>query len=211
MCHLSNLPKNTEKYKCLVIYIPMNTDDLQEQNSTEKAVTPDHKAPKMNKNGQPRKALSEEDAKRRAEILKLGREKALAKKKALKENPPTPPVSVPIPEPQIKEDDAVSEPETLKVMSIPKKKKKTKGKKIIIMDESESSSSDEEVIVRKKTKPKRKPSPPPPPVPVPVPVVQQKPSIPEPSQEEIDKLRRDKLRRMKEKEKKDKLMSNIFG
>ncbi len=211
MCHLSNLPKNTEKYKCLVIYIQMNTDDLQEQNSTEKAVTPDHKAPKMNKNGQPRKALSEEDAKRRAEILRLGREKALAKKKALKENPPTPPVSVSIPEPQIKEDDGVSEPETLKVMSIPKKKKKAKGKKIIIMDESESSSSEEEVIVKKK-KPKRRPTPPPKPEPKPEPPPPPpKPSIPEPSQEEIDRLRKEKIRRIKEKEKKDKMMSNIFG
>lgn len=212
MCHLSNLPKNTEKYKCLVIYIPMNTDKLSEQNTTDKAPSADHKPPKLNKNGQPRKALSKEDAERRAEILRLGREKALAKKKALKENAPTQPVSVPIPEPPIKEDDGVSEPETLKVMSIPKKKKKTKGKKIIIMDESESSSSEEEVIVKKK-KSKRKPTPPPkpePPKPV-APPLPPKPVVPEPSQEEIDKLRKEKIRRLKEREKKDKMMSNIFG
>ncbi len=189
----------------------MNTDDLQEQNTTEKVVAPDHKAPKMNKNGQPRKALSEEDAKRRAEILKLGREKALAKKKALKENPPTPPVSKPIPEPPIKEDEVVSEPETLKVMSIPKKKKSKKGKKIIIMDESDSSSSEEEVIVKKKRS-KKKPTPPPPaPAPVPVPVVQPKPIAPEHTPEQLELMRKDKIRRMKEKEKKDRLMNNIFG
>jgi hypothetical protein len=69
-------------------YIPMNTDDLPEQNTNEISPPqppPDHKPPKLNKNGKPRKPLSEEDAKRRAEILKMGREKALAKKKALKE------------------------------------------------------------------------------------------------------------------------------
>lgn len=194
----------------------MNTDKLPEQNTRADQPPADHKAPKLNKNGQPRKALSKEDAERRAEILRLGREKALAKKKALKQHPPTQPVSVPIPEtpvlsPDVEEQN-VSEPETLKVMSIPKKKKKTKGKKIIIMDESESSSSEEEVIVKKK-KSKRKPTPPPkpePPKPV-APPPPPKPSIPEPSQEEIDKLRKEKIRRLKEREKKDKMMSNIFG
>jgi len=191
----------------------MNTDNLQEQNTREEATAADHKATKMNKNGQPRKALSEEDAKRRAEILRLGREKALAKKKALKENPPTPPVIKHIPEPPAQEPDVVSEPETLKVMSIPKKKKKTKGKKIIIMDESDSSSSEEEVIIKKK-KSKKKPTPPPPPPPSPVltpapaPI---KPSIPQPSEQEIERIRREKIKKYQEKVKKDKMMSNIFG
>lgn len=190
----------------------MNTDDLPEQNTNEVTPQPDHKAPKLNKNGKPRKALSEEDAKKRAEILRLGREKALAKKKALKENPPTPPVTKPIPEPPAPEQD-VSEPETLKVMSIPKKKKKKGKKKIVIMDESSSSSSEEEVIVKKKSKSKRKPTPPPPPTPAPapVPVAPPKPSIPEPTQEEMDKLRKEKIRRINEKAKKDRLMANIFG
>ncbi len=194
----------------------MNTDDLPEQNTSEVRPQPDHKTPKLNKNGQPRKALSEEDAKRRAEILRIGREKALAKKKALKENPPTPPVSKAIPEPPVLspdvEEENESEPETLKVMSIPKQKKKRAKKKIVIMDES-SSSSEEEVIVRKKSKPKRKPTPPPKPEPKPEPPPPPppKPVVPEPSQEEIERLRRDKLRKIKEKEKKDKLMSNIFG
>tara|TARA_R100001079_G_scaffold106693_1_gene75045 strand:- start:4434 stop:5009 length:576 start_codon:yes stop_codon:yes gene_type:complete len=191
----------------------MNTDDLPEQNTRAEQPPSDHKAPKMNKNGQPRKALSKEDAARRAEILRLGREKALAKKKALKENAPTPPVSKPIPEPQAPvEEENASEPENFKVMSLPKKKRRNKGKKIIIMDESESS-SEEEVIVKKK-KSKRKTTPPPKPEPKPEPPPPPpapKPSIPELSQEEIDKLRRDKLRKIKEKEKKDKLMSNIFG
>ena len=192
----------------------MNTDDLPEQNTNEVTPQPDHKAPKLNKNGKPRKALSEEDAKKRAEILRLGREKALAKKKALKENPPTPPVTKAIPEPPLTQQDEVSEPETLKVMSIPKKKKKKGKKKIVIMDESSSSSSEEEVIVRKRTKPKKKPTPPPPPPPpAPAPSMAEppKPSIPEPSQEEIDRIRKEKIRRMKEREKKDKLMANIFG
>jgi len=212
--HLSRIPKNTEKNKCLVIYIPMNTDDLPEQNTNEVPPQPDHKGQKMNKNGKPRKALSEEDAKRRAEILRLGREKALAKKKALKENPPTPPVTKTIPEPPtpVPEKDVESEPETLKVVSIPKKKKKNK-KKIVIMDESSSSSSEEEVIVRKR-KPKKKPTPPPKPptaAPAPAMIEQPKPSIPEPSQEEIDRMRKEKIRRMKEREKKDKMMSSIFN
>ena len=192
----------------------MTTSDLQQQNTSEVRPQPDHKPQTLNKNGKPRKALSEEDAKRRAEILKIGREKAIAKKKALKENPPTPPVSKAIPEPPVLsadvEEENESEPETLKVMSIPKQKKKRAKKKIVIMDES-SSSSEEEVIVKKK-KSKRKPTPPPKPEPKPEPPPPPpKPSIPEPSQEEIDRLRRDKLRKIKEKEKKDKLMSNIFG
>jgi len=189
----------------------MNTDNLQEQTTTEEAAPSDHKAPKLNKNGKPRKALSEEDAKRRAEILKMGREKALAKKKALKENPPTPPVIKPIPEPPAQEPDVVSEPETLKVMSIPKKKKK-KGKKIIIVDQSDSSSSEEEVIIKKK-KSKKKPTPPPPPpspvlTPAPVPI---KPTIPQPSEQEIERARRDKIKKYQEKVRKDKMLSNIFG
>ena len=192
----------------------MTTSDLQQQNTSEVRPQPDHKPQTLNKNGKPRKALSEEDAKRRAEILRIGREKAIAKKKALKENPPTPPVSKAIPEPPVLspdvEEENESEPETLKVMSIPKQKKKRAKKKIVIMDES-SSSSEEEVIVKKK-KSKRKPTPPPKPEPKPEPPPPPpKPSIPEPSQEEIDRLRRDKLRKIKEKEKKDKLMSNIFG
>ncbi len=190
----------------------MTTEELQEQNTSEPTPQPDHKAPKLNKDGRPRKALSKEDAERRAEILRLGRERALAKKRELKERPPTPPVTKPIPEPVKIEDEGVSEPETLKVLSVPKKKKKTKGKKIIIMDESESSSSEEEVIVRKK-KSKKKPTPPPKPEPVTQapPPPPPKPSVPEPSQEELDKLRRDKIRRMKEKEKKDKMMNSIFN
>ena len=192
----------------------MTTSDLQQQNTSEVRPQPDHKPQTLNKNGKPRKALSEEDAKRRAEILRIGREKAIAKKKTLKENPPTPPVSKAIPEPPVLspdvEEENESEPETLKVMSIPKQKKKRAKKKIVIMDES-SSSSEEEVIVKKK-KSKRKPTPPPKPEPKPEPPPPPpKPSIPEPSQEEIDRLRRDKLRKIKEKEKKDKLMSNIFG
>ena len=192
----------------------MTTSDLQQQNTSEVRPQPDHKPQTLNKNGKPRKALSEEDAKRRAEILRIGREKAIAKKKALKENPPTPPVSKAIPEPPVLsadvEEENESEPETLKVMSIPKQKKKRAKKKIVIMDES-SSSSEEEIIVKKK-KSKRKPTPPPKPEPKPEPPPPPpKPSIPEPSQEEIDRLRRDKLRKIKEKEKKDKLMSNIFG
>jgi len=186
---------------------------------------------KLKKNGEPRKQLTEEQKARRVEILAKGRAIAHEKRRELermkKENPPTiksvpepvpesVPESVPEPvperstrkaEPTMKENDE-SEPETLKLMSIPKKKKRGK-KKIIIMDES-SSSSEEEVIVRKKNKPKRKPTPPPPvQPPAPAPVL--KPSIPEPSQEEIDKLRKEKIRRMKEKEKKDLMMNSIFG
>ncbi len=194
----------------------MTMSDLEQQNTSEVRPQPNHKPQTLNKNGKPRKALSEEDAKRRAEILRIGREKAIAKKKALKENPPTPPVTKAIPEPPVLsadvEEENVSEPETLKVMSIPKQKKKRAKKKIVIMDES-SSSSEEEVIVRKKNKPKRKPTPPPKPEPKPEPPPPPppKPSIPEPSQEEIERLRKEKLKRIKERERKDKLMSNIFG
>ncbi len=176
---------------------------------------------KLKKNGEPRKQLTEEQKARRVEILAKGRAIAHEKRRELermkKENPPTI-KSVPEPtttraEPKIQQDDNESEPETLKVMSIPKqKKKKTKGKKIIIMDESESSSSEEEVIIKKK-KSKRKSTPPPmsePPKPV-APPPPPKPVVPEPSQEEVDRLRRDKIRKMKEKERKDKLMSSIFN
>ena len=188
----------------------MTTD---ENIPSEDAPKPEQKPQKLNKNGQPRKALSEEDAKRRAEILRLGREKALAKKKALKENPPTKPVSFPIPkedkyvEKKV-EQDIESEPETIKVMSKPKK---TKQKKKVYVYEDSSSSSEEEIVVRKKKNKKRSntPSPSPPPAPSPAqPVV--KPS-PQPSAEEIEKIRKEKIRRFKEMEKKDKLMTSIFG
>ena len=167
---------------------------------------------KLKKNGEPRKQLTEEQKARRVEILAKGRAIAHEKRRELermkKENPPTI-KSVPEPattraEPKIQQDDNESEPETLKVMSIPKqKKKKTKGKKIIIMDESESSSSSEEEVIVKKKKSKRKSTPLPqhelkPVAPPPPP----KPVVPEPSQEEIDRLRRDKIRKMKDKEKK---------
>lgn len=174
---------------------------------------------KLKKDGTPRKCnLTDEQKAKRAEILAKGRAIAHEKRRQLelskKENPPT---TKAIPEPSISEPPApeqdVSEPETLKVMSIPKKKKKKGKKKIVIMDESSSSSSEEEVIVKKKSKSKRKPTPPPPPTPTPAPapVAPPKPSIPEPTQEEMDKLRKEKIRRINEKAKKDRLMANIFG
>ena len=173
---------------------------------------------KLNKNGQPRKQLSDADKARRAEILAEGRRKALEKRKQLTEMKKTPPVTKtipdpepepvpePVPEPDVGEDKE-SDDETVQVVRRVKSKPKKKTKqKIIIMNESDSS-SDEEVIVKKKKK--KKPTPPP--TPPPIAVEQPRPSIPQMSEEDMERIRRDKIRRYTEKKKQEKLMASIFG
>jgi len=189
---------------------------------------------KLKKNGEPRKCnLTDEQKAKRAEVLAKGRAIAHERRRQLEASrkeemtvkpiPQQQPTPAPSPvekqskyvEPKI-EQEYESEPDTLKVMSIPKKKKKKGGKKIIIMDESDSSSSEEEVIVkRKKSKMKvikkpdpRPPSPPPaPPAPAPAP----KPVAPQLTEKEVEKIRIDKIKKFHEKQKKDKLMASIFS
>lgn len=158
-----------------------------------------------NKNGTPRKTLSAEDQKKRLEILAKGRLAAQEKRRKMRdeaklEKPK--PVAKPIPEPPITETN-VSEPETVKVVSVPKKKKK---KKVIVMESSDSS-SEEEVIVRKKKK--KKPSPTPPPAAAPVVIAP--PPPPRYTQEELDNLRKEKIKQMKAKEKADKTYNSLFN
>lgn len=188
---------------------------------------------RLKKDGTPYKQLTEEQLAKRAEVLAKGRAIAHERRRQLEASrkeemtvkpiPQQQPTPAPSPvekqskyvEPKI-EQEYESEPDTLKVMSIPKKKKKKAGKKIIIMDESDSSSSEEEVIVkRKKSKMKvikkpdpRPPSPPPaPPAPTPAP----KPVAPQLTEKEVEKLRIDKIKKFHEKQKKDKLMASIFS
>jgi hypothetical protein len=156
-----------------------------------------------NKNGTPRKTLSEEDQKKRLEILAKGRLVAQEKRRKMRDEAKadTPkPVAKPIPEPPITENN-VSEPETVKV--------KKKKKKIIVMESSDSSSSEEEVIVKKKKK-KKKPSPSPPPAPA-APSPAPQPQQPRYTQEELDNLRKEKIKQIKAKEKADKVYNSLFN
>lgn len=171
---------------------------------------------KLKKDGTPRKCnLTDEQKAKRSEILAKGREKAHQKRRELelakKENiPVSKPVPEPVPAPVEEKDE--SDDEMLEVVRKQKKKKKAPKKKIIIMDESSSSSSEDEIVVKKKKKKRAPTPPPPPPTPTPPPfIVQPKPSIPQPTEEELNKLRQEKIRRYNEKKKQDKLMSAIFG
>jgi len=167
---------------------------------------------KLKKNGEPRKQLTDEQKARRAEVLAKGRAIAHERRRELeatkKQNvPQIKPVPEPVPEPEPEKD---SDDDIEYVSKKKSKKKKAPKKKIIIMDESESSSSEEEVIIKKKKK--KKPTPPPrAPTPPPVVVQQPKPSIPQPSEAELERLRRDKIKKYQDKQKKDRMMANIFG
>ncbi len=196
----------------------MDTDKHRENTSEDTKTVIEEKPnikSKLNKNGEPRKQLSDADKARRAEILAEGRRKALEKRKQLVEMKKTPPVTKPIPDPEPEPvpepdvgEDKESDDETVQVVRRVKSKPKKKTKqKIIIMNESDSS-SDEEVIVKKKKK--KKPTPPPTPPPQPV-AVQRRPSIPQMSEEDMERIRRDKIRRYTEKKKQEKLMESIFG
>jgi len=194
-----------------------NTDEIPDEKALE---TPKVKSVggKINKNGQPRKELSDMDKARRAEILAEGRKKALEKRKQLAEMKKTPPVTKPVPEPEPepdvgKEKLESDDDEMLEVVRKQKKKKKAPKKKIIIVDESSSSSSEDEIVVKKKKKKRPPTPPPPPPTPTPPPFVieKPKPSIPTVSEEELDKIRQDKIRRYNAKKKQEKLMQSIFG
>ena len=114
----------------------------------------------INKNGQPRKTISDEAQKARLEVLRKGREKANIKRQLAKEalskkehNPP-----------------AIVEQAPVKTVKVIKPKKKT----IVIEESSESEEEEEQVMVVKRIKkPKSKqveplPMHPPPPRPPPV-------------------------------------------
>tara|TARA_A100001201_G_C4036135_1_gene185236 strand:+ start:248 stop:850 length:603 start_codon:yes stop_codon:yes gene_type:complete len=163
---------------------------------------------KLNKDGTPRKCnLTEEQKLKRAEILRKGREKAHERRRQLEKQAKDKPHENKYVEKKV-EQDIESEPETIKVMSKPKK---TKQKKKVYVYE-DTSSSEEEIVVRKKKSKKRTPTPSPPPAP-PAPAPAQpvvKPS-PQPSAEEIEKIRKEKIRRYKEIEKKEKFLASIFG
>jgi len=170
---------------------------------------------KLKKDGTPRKCnLTQEQKAKRSEILAKGREKAHQKRRELeaakKENiPVSKPVPEPVPAPVEEKDE--SDDDDIEYVSRKKAKKKKKGKKVIIMDES-SSSSEDEVIIKKKKKKRPPTPPPPPPTPTPPPfIVQPKPSIPQPTEEELNKLRQDKIRRYAAKKQQERLMQSIFG
>ena len=184
----------------------MDTKELPEELPKEEVKTDESIKGTKKKDGTPRKTLSEEDQKKRLEILAKGRLAAQEKRRKMRdeaklEKPK--PVAKVIPEPPIKETD-VSEPETVKVVSVPKKKKK---KKVIVMESSDSSSSEEEVIIKKKKK--KKPSPSPPPAPAPASLAP--PQQPRYTQEELDILRKEKIKQMKAKEKADRTYNSLFN
>jgi len=179
---------------------------------------------KLNKDGTPRKCnLTQEQKLKRAEILAKGREKAHQKRRELeaakkKNIPVSKPIPIPEPEPEpvpahVEEKKDDSDDDDIEYVSKKKAKKKKKGKKVIIVDESSSSSSEDEVIVKRKKKKKIPTPPPPPPQPTPPPFVieKPKPSIPQPTEEELNKLRQDKIRRYNAKKQQDRLMASIFG
>ena len=183
----------------------MTTKEIQEELPKEEVKTDESIKGTKNKNGTPRKVLSEEDQKKRLEILAKGRLAAQEKRRKMRDEAkadPPKPVAKAIPEPPITETN-VSEPETVKVMSVPKKKKK---KKVIVMESSDSS-SEEEVIIRKKKKKKPSPSPPP----APAPAALAPPPPPRHTQEELDNLRKEKIKQMKAKEKADRTYNSLFN
>lgn len=185
----------------------MTTKEIPDELPKEEVKTDESIKGTKNKNGTARKTLNEEDQKKRLEILAKGRLAAQEKRRKMRDEAkadPPKPVAKAIPEPPITETN-VSEPETVKVMSVPKKKKK---KKIIVMESSDSSSSEEEVIVKKKKKKKPSPSPPPAPA-APSPALQ--PQQPRYTQEELDNLRKEKIKQMKAKEKADKTYNSLFN
>jgi len=173
----SEIPENTSKS------LGESQEVENENPKKEEIVKPRKKAPAINKDGTPRKTLTEEQQKARLELLRKGREKAnhkrqILKEQALKNAKEHHPPSV----------EKYPEPETVKVV---KPKKKT-----IVIEESDDD-SEEEIVVKKvvrKKKPPRDPSPdPPPPLPMNAP-----PPRPPVVRQETEQEKKKKLKQMKE-------------
>tara|TARA_E500000305_G_scaffold111886_1_gene128767 strand:- start:2539 stop:3054 length:516 start_codon:yes stop_codon:yes gene_type:complete len=155
---------------------------------------------RLKKDGTPRKELSEEQKQKRLDILRRGREKAHEKRRELERLAK---------EGKLKPDDDVEEKKQIVEDTI-QPVSKSKKKKVVYVQESSSSSSEEEIVVTKKRRSKKKPSPSPPPAPAPTPppfTIQP----PQPTPEEIEKIRKEKIKRYKEIEKKEKFLQSIFG
>ena len=176
--------------------IPENTsDDLGENQEVEnEEVQKDEipktgrKKPAMNKDGTPRKTLTEEQQKARLEVLRKGREKANIKRKILKEEAMK---SKPEYHPPATQNQP--EPETVKVVkSKPKPKKKT-----IVIEESESEESEEEIVVKRVRKPKAKQQ-------------EQLPMNPPPPRMESEAEKKQKLKQMKDDLVNKKVYKSLF-
>ncbi len=176
----SEIPENTSKS------LGESQEVENEKPEKEEIVKPRKKPPAINKDGTPRKTLTEEQQKARLELLRKGREKAnhkrqILKEQALKNAKEHHPPSV----------EKYPEPETVKVVK-PRPKKKT-----IVIEESDDD-SEEEIVVKKvvrKKKPPRDPSPDPPP---PALAMNPPPPRPPPVRQETEQEKKKKLKQMKE-------------
>ena len=154
---------------------------------------PSKKKPAMNKDGTPRKTISDEAQKARLEVLRKGREKANLKRQLAKEeltkkkeyNPP-----------------AIVEQAPVKTVKVIKPKKK----KTIVIEESESEDEEEEVVVVKRIK---KPSKPKQVEPLPLPMHPPPPRPPPRQETEAD--RKKKLMQLKADLENKKVYKSLFG
>jgi len=179
--------------------IPENTSDnlgekqVVENEEVQKEEIPktDKKKPAINKDGLPRKTLSDEQQKARIENLRKGREKANIKRQLAKEeltkkkeyNPPVIQEQIPV--------------KTVKVV-------KPKKKKTIVIEESESEEEEQEevVVVKRVKKPKPK-------VVEPLPMNPPLPRPPPRQDTEID--RKKKLLQLKTDLENKKVYKSLFG
>ena len=146
----------------------------------------------INKNGQPRKTISDEAQKARLEVLRKGREKANIKRQLAKEalskkehNPP-----------------AIVEQAPVKTVKVIKPKKKT----IVIEESSESEEEEEQVMVVKRIKkPKTKQVEPPPLA------MHPPPPRPPPVRQESEADKKKKLIQLKADLENKKIYKSLFG
>ena len=199
---------------------PKTTEDTTE---ITKEIVDDKTIPTLNKNGKPRKELTEEQKKVRAENLRKGRETAHKMRREMEQQRKEAGGTNKV---ELKVGKQCCEEDQIKILA---KKTKPKKKQVVrVIEESESSSSEEEVIVRRKKKPSKKvveeqaPAPAPPVVdalgqynlyhqPQPQPPQPQPPPPPQPNKEEVEARRQEQIRRIKEQKKRDSVMSSIFG
>ena len=186
----------------------MSPKTTSDETEITKEIVDDKTIPTLNKNGKPRKELTEEQKKVRAENLRKGRETAHKLRRQMEEQRKEAGGTNKV---ELKVGKQCCEEDQIKILA---KKTKPKKKQVVrVIEESESSSSEEEVIVRRKKKPSKKvveeqasaPAPPavvePPPPPPP----------PQPNKEEVEARRQEQIRRIKEQKKRDSVMSSIFG
>tara|TARA_R110002153_G_scaffold60805_2_gene164406 strand:- start:892 stop:1461 length:570 start_codon:yes stop_codon:yes gene_type:complete len=151
------------------------------------------KKPAMNKDGTPRKTISDEAQKARLEVLRKGREKAnlkrqLAKEELTKKKEYNPPAI-----------EAQPAPKTVRVI-------KPKKKKTIVIEESESEEEEQEevVVVKRVRKPKPKQE-----QPTPLPMEPPPPRPPPRQESEADKKK--KLNQLREDLTHKKIYKSLFG